>query len=496
MNDQLIGKIFIEATLELKSPLSLGSGEDIYSDSDLMRDPDGHPMIPATSFVGALQSYINQYVDVKENENVEKVLHYLFPKYFQTRKAYNSKEAQKSKPQSHLIVDDLFLLHSNDDYNTTVRDGVRIDHGSNTADGQGKYDYEILEHGPGFQFNAEIIIRESIDIDSVKDTIQLLHKILSGGDYIPPLQIGALTSHGFGQLKLKENSWKVFDFTEENQENYFRYLQSPESSKSGLASSADFSGQPTFFKIQPGTLCTIEMTLRPTTPFKIGGGTPQTGADDASLRSNGDYIISAISMKGAIRHHAYRIANTVHESPQMLINTLFGTVEDNQTNKSRFWTSDTEICNPAEVKEQTRVAIDRFTGGAMESALFQTEPVWPKDETEVKVKWKVLNPRRSFDPKKVQDSHGNAEIGLLLLVARDLMTEFLPIGGEKAIGRGRFQGKSATIRIQPNEKDSKVFTLKQEDGNLKLADGHGDEVLNAYVKDFLNWKPNNTEIHG
>ena len=482
MNEQITGRIFIKADLNLISPLQLGSGEDTLSDSDLLRDRNGHPMISATSLVGALQSYINQYVQVK-NEKAEKVLHYLFPNSFQAIAAYQSKEKQNKKPQSHLIVDNVHLKTKA--YNTTVRDGVRIDSKSNTAEDHGKYDYELLEDGVTFDFKAEIILRGEMDIELVKDTIQLLHQVLSSSDGQSPFQVGALTSHGFGQLKLDESSWKVYDFTGKAKTQYFNFLQSPENREPSPLE--EFTGKPQHFKIQKGASCTIDMTLRPTTPFKIGGGTPETGADDASLRSNGQYILSAKSMKGAIRHHAYRIANTVHDNPDDLINALFGSVEDNAISKSRFWTSDAAFKEYGEVKEQTRVAIDRFTGGAMESALFQTEPVWPTDKTTVKVQWKILQPKRSNDDKLAQKSHGDAEIGLLLLVARDLMTEFLAVGGEKAIGRGRFRGKEVTIKVNGEE----PFKLKtNNDGELALEDISQEKSLNSYVNAFLEWKPN------
>jgi hypothetical protein len=39
----------------------------------------------------------------------------------------------------------------------------------------------------------------------------------------------------------------------------------------------------------------------------------------------------------------------------------------------------------------------------------------------------------------------NAELGLILLLLKDLWTGDLPIGGESGVGRGRLKGLSATI---------------------------------------------------
>jgi hypothetical protein len=74
----------------------------------------------------------------------------------------------------------------------------------------------------------------------------------------------------------------------------------------------------------------------------------------------------------------------------------------------------------------TRVKIDRLTGGALDTALFEERPA---------VKGTV-----AFDVRVVNPSDG--EVGLLVLVARDVLAGLVPIGGEAAVGRGTVTGSA------------------------------------------------------
>jgi CRISPR/Cas system CSM-associated protein Csm3 (group 7 of RAMP superfamily) len=84
---------------------------------------------------------------------------------------------------------------------------------------------------------------------------------------------------------------------------------------------------------------------------------------------------------------------------------------------------------------QNRVSIDRFTGGARETALFNERPAFGGDDTELTLEVRLLNPQ-------------DHEIGLLLLLLKDLWTGDLPLGGEVGVGRGRLKGKWATLTLQ------------------------------------------------
>ena len=87
---------------------------------------------------------------------------------------------------------------------------------------------------------------------------------------------------------------------------------------------------------------------------------------------------------------------------------------------------------------QTRVKIDRFTGGAYEGALFTEQPLIGKPDSEVELHLTLRVPCDAKEPDQ-------RELGLLMLLLKDLWTGDLPVGGESGIGRGRLKGKRSNL---------------------------------------------------
>jgi CRISPR/Cas system CSM-associated protein Csm3 (group 7 of RAMP superfamily) len=170
-------------------------------------------------------------------------------------------------------------------------------------------------------------------------------------------------------------------------------------------------------------------------------------------------VIPGTSWAGVLRQRTLKIARTVskdlqaendkkeklfkkvkdEEKPllkaEVFVDGMFGTSNVERQNKniraSRMGIKESEIAN-ADSLVITRVKIDRFTGGAYESALFNEQPAIGKPGTTVTLEISLRNPQ-------------DAEIGLLLLLLKDLWTGDLPIGGESGIGRGRLKGIHATL---------------------------------------------------
>jgi hypothetical protein len=64
----------------------------------------------------------------------------------------------------------------------------------------------------------------------------------------------------------------------------------------------------------------------------------------------------------------------------------------------------------------------------------------------------------------------DAEIGLLLLLLKDLWTGDLPLGGEISVGRGRLQGIIARLNFkQANRKDPENWVIEKADESLKTS---------------------------
>jgi len=183
-------------------------------------------------------------------------------------------------------------------------------------------------------------------------------------------------------------------------------------------------------------------------------------------------VLSGTSLGGALRSRALRIVQTLggRESDKALelINSLFGPRMVNpqvEPKASRLWVDETVIRNPLERVIQ-RTKIDRFTGGPYPTALFSQQPVWGQTDTEVDVRLMVENPTP-------------ADMGLLLLLLKDLWTKDLPLGGEASVGRGRLKGKSATLAYQVPGQESVGWHIEQNGSGIQVT---GDrEALEGYV---------------
>jgi hypothetical protein len=118
---------------------------------------------------------------------------------------------------------------------------------------------------------------------------------------------------------------------------------------------------------------------------------------------------------------------------------------------------------------QSRIKIDRFTGGAYPTALFSEQPVFAKDDTELTLYLELLSPK-------------DYEIGLLLLLLKDLWTGDLPLGGEISVGRGRLEGKSAELRLQRDDVEQ-VWRISAENGALRIEGNR--QQLESFVSEHL-----------
>jgi hypothetical protein len=111
-----------------------------------------------------------------------------------------------------------------------------------------------------------------------------------------------------------------------------------------------------------------------------------------------------------------------------------------------------------------RTKIDRFTGGPVDQALYDEEPVYG-GRLEV-----ALTLRRPAD----------GEVGLIVLVLKDLLTGMLPVGGTSAVGRGIAGGRA---HLQFASGDTIEFDPAEA---CTRADA---DVLNTAVQAFAGAEP-------
>ena len=454
------GRIILKAQLQNLRPIGIGSGRDEHSDRDVVTteyalDSNGSilppekfnefykkkelPYIPATSFMGR----IFRLFDIENHAEI---------------KNYWGESEQNA---SFIDCSDILLneLPKNGKQVTEIRDGIRIDSAKGTVAKGAKFDYELL--APEAKFNLTMIFRienEMANYDLALKIASDIARVIENGT-----DLGAKSTVGFGRIKgdvqLYEidfehpthiQQWIDNDLTRNSIEKLTESLLAPQNSIFEIVAS---------FRIK-NSMIIRSYSKDPKAP------------DSTHLKSGGKNILSGSSIKGALRGRSERILNTIQadrEITKTILAGLFGDVEkeaDSVTIKkdgyivpSRVFIDEVPIKN---VKEeiQTRIQIDRFTGGTVDSALIEEVPLFP-----VKGENQIMNFRIRVKDAKPIDK------GLMLLLLKDIWTADLPIGGEKAIGRGVLEGISATI-VDGKSK----FTLTEDFKNPEKK-----EVLQTYV---------------
>jgi CRISPR/Cas system CSM-associated protein Csm3 (group 7 of RAMP superfamily) len=418
------GKIVLEGIIELISPALIGSGSDEHSDCDVILGADGKPFIPATSFLGVLKHHIKLagYDD-------------------ELKQFWGFTEGDKGS-QSSIICSDLYCKN---DAKIIVRDGIKIDNKTGIVEKKDKtgmkYDYEVVEKGAEFKLRIEINFSDETRA-FYEQMASTICNVLKEGK----ISIGAKTNSGLGRIELKNEKCHEYHFN--NKTDVFNWLMGKDGNS--------FSATP--FPVEKPRF-TIDATLKLKNSFIIRSYSEDANAPDStSIKSGKDYVITGTSLKGAIRSRAERIANTLGKT--RIIENLFGYVKEkdpsDKAKKGRIQID--EVTLPDLTSEvQTRIKIDRFTGGVMEGALLETMPLFKgKDDKVFEIKITI----RDCQPH---------EAGLMLLILKDLWTGDLPIGGEKAIGRGVLKGKSAEIIY--NGKTYRInedLSISPEDGIREL----------------------------
>jgi len=462
MNDQVSVSeyLIVKGELKLESPLIIGGGETKGADTDIVvvKDEQGRPYIPGSSLTGSLRSYFYTKAlwENSVNESEHKNIYFWGGSYFTkdcTKK--QSDELICFNVKSAISISDALLIDPK--VLILVRDGIKIDSTRGIVEKEAKFDYEIVEPGARFGFQMTVKKRE-FDSEFIISTIAFLIDALQTGE----ISLGAMSTKGFGRVKL--DNWHFYRFNMSNKGHICAWLD-PES--------ADWPEEHldtgrAFKKAEDGLKITANLLIK--NSLIIGSYSNNPNAPDkAHIMSNGRHILPGTSLKGAIRGRAEKIVNTLGGSPEWL-NDLFGVVDKKEKNrkKSRLRVEETEINNVVE-EIQKRIRIDRFTGGTIKNALFDSMPLWADSTAD---NLSMVQIKLSLDKLTRSKDYESWEAGLLLLVLKDIWTGDLAIGGDKGIGRGVLQGLSAEIflrkeRFALDSKPNKRLTIQGDAGHLE-----------------------------
>ncbi len=457
---EIVKRIVIQGELVLETPTHLGNGETVGpTDMNLLRDSVDHgkALLTGASIAGALRSYLREVQHgYGESPSPKSPVISLF----------GGAREDEAGLQSLLIVDD---ARSTAPAEIEIRDGVRIDPATGTAEEGAKFDIELLQAGTTFPLRFELLIPQKIpgndindiDEDQLKSALaQALH-----GFEESEIPLGARKRRGFGRCRVEK--WRVMSYDLTTIAGLLAWLNEDESAaRTGDAIAALLETD------IPAADARERFRLDAT--FRLDGSLliraeAESGADAGHLHSprpdaGNAPVLPGASLAGVLRHRALRIANTLaahghppQEAGSALVNAMFGSSEDDQLTASRVAVQETVLENVHSLV-QTRVKIDRFTGGAYPTALFSEEPVFGGPDSRVHVKLTLRKPQ-------------DYEVGLLMLLLKDLWTSDLPLGGERSVGRGRLQGIEAEIRWQQEGQEDKetVWTLREAPDGLEIT---------------------------
>jgi len=339
-----------------------------------------------------------------------------------------------------------------------LRDGVKIDPSTRTALDEKKFDIELIEAGTSFPIKMELLVRE----DRKEELIRGLAVALQGLEQME-INLGVRKRRGFGQCRVSE--WELYRYDLTEPEGLTGWLTNDLSVKQTGSGISDLLGAAcTDLDSRNSFTVNAAFSLNGSLLIRSYGG-DVNAPDSVHLKSKRSEkavpVISGTGLAGALRARALRIASTagIKRNAKVVIDQLFGPdIEKKSSDElfaSRLVTAETEIINPLDIV-QSRVKIDRFTGGAYPTALFNEQPVFGQEGTGIRLKILIQQPTE-------------AQIGLLLLLLKDLWTGDLPLGGESSVGRGRLRGENAALEYRLANAKSLHWTIRHVKNELKIA---------------------------
>ncbi len=359
-------------TLELTTPLSIGSGLfDPLSDTPLVRDAHGLPMIPSSALSGILSralAVIGVSTDLFGSLDLPSRLTVSHGHVHGSRNQVIDGRHNIARLREDPILSPL-LGHSR-----PKRDRVRIDH-KGVAEQEGKFDRDIVPMGHRFSFELRLWHRAEGDADHA--TWRSIGSALN----LPVTRLGGATRAGLGGFRVITDGWTEVAYD-------MRKGPPPADLKPCLADPLPGSVSTTPKDIPlPAGWQTRVLKLSALDFWRIGQGEPLPGhlekpADllpltesvviwktaGGSLETR--LVIPASGIKGALRHRTafhqacLRLADPAALEPEACLVALFGEAHGDATGQAgRIYLDDIYLPIP-KVEARTIMAhnvIDRHT---------------------------------------------------------------------------------------------------------------------------------------
>lgn len=429
---RLAARWVIQGKLTLVTALHLGGGESDAVDMRIVRDGrTGAPLLPGTTLAGALRSALADRLvgyGKHEPDDIEGL--------------FGGRRGDDDGAQSPLIVFDAIVAPP-EGAGLEVRDGVAISPSTGVAEDHKKYDFEVLPAGTTFPVRVDLLVSPESNEDALLAALAAALDAFSHGGN----GFGARRTRGLGKVRA---AWTVRRYDLSTKQGWLEWALSdhepplpPSLVPIHDAMANARNGARLECLPDARSLVTITLKLRVQHDILVrSAGTTPDAPDVSHLHSGGKPILPGTSLAGVMRAQALRIAKLVREphgdgDAERWINRLFGPRFEGrraapgfEPRASRLHVGEAAIVG-SKRQLQARIAIDRFTGGVVDSALFDEQPAVGGS---VNLTLALRNPQPG-------------ELGLVLLVVKDILDGRLPVGGTSSVGRGFVSG-TATLEIR------------------------------------------------
>jgi len=427
LENEFLHRYAAQVVLEATTPLKVGSGEsDLEIDAPVLKNWNHLPMIQGTSIAGVLRASFD--------DDVQK---HLFGAQYGSRILVSHAHLLNEKNEIHYdfivksddpnIKENEFLSKYDD---LPVREHTAINDKGVAKKGS-KFDEEVVYAGSRFKFELEFLTDNSAQD---KELWQSLLSTLNS----PLFRLGAGSTKGFGEMKVVSCHVKEYTVGED-------YDAKPGNLNviAGEEVACSSTQKAVIYKI----------ALKPDDFFSFGAGFGDDEVDDIAVTeeivrwdktegyfSEKQILFPASSLKGALSHRVAYHYNRLNEKfadevenieehigqNNKAVHTLFGAEKGhkNEAKGKALFSDMFKTFNANEVKIFDHVKIDRFTGGAVDSALYNEKVIAQKDIWNVEI---VLTKDLETDV-----------ISAFELALDDLAKGWLPLGGKVNRGHGVF----------------------------------------------------------
>lgn len=448
----MVARITVEAT----TPLAVGTGNKaMLTDSPVAKDINGMPFIPATSIAGVVRGLYKDQVGEAEMERLFGFVH--LDKRDQTEGSRLSFTDGVMIGEDGKALDDIQANLYGEFYDhyrfLPIRQHVCITYKGVGKD-HGKFDNEVVYAGTRFCFEIELT---AYDNSMQKNEFEeVLNKLIDKG-----FRLGGGTRNGYGEMTVVSCQKRTYDL--EKAEDLNAYLSKSSSLEEPLQGAEDFT-----LEAAEKDWRTYTLTLQSDEFFLFGSGHGDDEVDMTPVReerviwtgdkpsfSEAQVLIPATSVKGAVAHRTAYHYNRLKQfyvgnnqaktgGENEAVKQLFGYQPEEKEGDARgqrgvVLVSDVYVAKK-QVNEQkilNHVAIDDFTGGAIEGALFAEKVDSLKKGETFTLTFSI--------PKEVADKKENEVIIQAFEAALDdICHGMLPLGGGVNRGNGCFKGKRET----------------------------------------------------